>query len=269
MTLFWRDPAMPFVESRRACDSRACYKAHSHPDFSIGAIDRGVSRFTGACRSPVVLHAGTVVFVPPERIHACNPVPGTAWSYQMLHLDAAWVHALRQEYAECARADEPVRIRTDAATYVRFCRLNALLFSPAGVHAKEAALVEFVGDCDAAQGVPIDVPPAFARCTGRLGAVLDVLRRRLDTPLALAELAGLAGMSRYQLIRAFRAATGTTPHAWQLNRRIGLARARIRAGDDIATVAHGLGFADQAHFQRAFKAHAGVTPGCYRSPSRR
>lgn len=267
MTLFWRDPAMPFVESRRACDSRACYKAHSHAGFSIGAVDRGVSRFTGACRSPVVLHPGTVMFVPPERIHACNPAPGTAWSYQMLHLDAAWLRALRQEYA-CAQAacgaDEPVRIRTDAATYVRFCRLNTLLFSSAGVPDKEAALVEFVGDCDAARGVPIDVPPASARCAGRLDGVLDVLRRRLDTPVALAELAGLAGMSRYQLIRAFRAATGTTPHAWQLNRRIDLARARIRAGDDIASVAHGLGFADQAHFQRAFKAHAGVTPGCYR-----
>ncbi|MGA9664005.1 MAG: AraC family transcriptional regulator, partial [Pseudomonas alloputida] len=25
----WRDPALAHVESRRACDSRACYKAHS------------------------------------------------------------------------------------------------------------------------------------------------------------------------------------------------------------------------------------------------
>lgn len=26
---FWRDPALPWIESRRACHSRACYKAHS------------------------------------------------------------------------------------------------------------------------------------------------------------------------------------------------------------------------------------------------
>ena len=74
----------------------------------------------------------------------------------------------------------------------------------------------------------------------------------------------MAGMSRYQLIRAFRAATGMTPHAWQLNQRINQARERIRAGEGISEVAYGLGFADQAHFQRVFKAHAGITPGRYR-----
>lgn len=30
---FWRDPALPFVESCRAYHSRACYKPHHHPAF--------------------------------------------------------------------------------------------------------------------------------------------------------------------------------------------------------------------------------------------
>jgi len=34
--------------------------------------------------------------------------------------------------------------------------------------------------------------------------------------------------------------------------------------ETLADVAHGLGFADQSHFQRVFKAHVGVTPRCYR-----
>jgi AraC-like DNA-binding protein len=81
----------------------------------------------------------------------------------------------------------------------------------------------------------------------------------------LAELAALAGLSRYQLIRAFRRATGMTPHAWQVNQRVNLARDRLRAGEAIAEVAYGLGFADQSHFQRVFKAHAAVTPARYRA----
>jgi len=32
----------------------------------------------------------------------------------------------------------------------------------------------------------------------------------------------------------------------------------------LAEVAYQLGFADQSHFQRVFKAHVGVTPGQYR-----
>ncbi|MGH8464494.1 MAG: helix-turn-helix transcriptional regulator, partial [Pseudomonas sp.] len=83
--------------------------------------------------------------------------------------------------------------------------------------------------------------------------------------LPLAELAALAGMGRYQLIRAFRAATGLTPHAYQLNQRVNLARRWLRGGTPVAEIAYRLGFADQSHFQRVFKAHTGITPGVYRS----
>ena len=74
----------------------------------------------------------------------------------------------------------------------------------------------------------------------------------------------MAGLSRYQMIRLFRAATGLTPHAWQLNQAINQARTRLQAGDALADVAADLGFADQSHFQRIFKAHTGITPGRYR-----
>ena len=61
---FLRDPALPHVESRRACHSRACYRPHSHPTYSIGAVDEGASVFTGAPDGPVRLAPGTLVFLP-------------------------------------------------------------------------------------------------------------------------------------------------------------------------------------------------------------
>lgn len=263
MTRFWRDPAMPYVESRRACHSRACYKAHSHPTFSIGAVDQGGSRFTGAGTGPVALQAGTLVFVPAERVHACNPVADTPWSYQMLHLEAGWLRDLRREYA---RGDgcEPVRIVRNPGLYGRFCRLNELLFSRSAVADKEAALIEFIGDSDGARGLCIETSASVPRQAGRLGEVLEWLRRDPIAERSLGELAARAAMSRYQLIRAFRALTGLTPHAWQLNQRINIARGLVLAGEDLAQVALRLGFADQAHFQRAFKAHTATTPGLYR-----
>ncbi|WP_157510918.1 AraC family transcriptional regulator [Frateuria sp. Soil773] len=264
--MFWRDPAMPFVESRRACDSRACYKPHSHPTFSIGAVDRGRSVFTGAARGPVALGPGTLVFVPAWRVHACNPAPDTAWSYQMLHLEDAWLKAVRQEYAEAAADDgEPVRIVARPTIHARFCRLNALLFSQADPHHKEAALIEFVGDCDTGQGTDIEAPDIPSRLAARIGPAMERLRDAPAASMPLDELAHLAGMNRYRLIRAFRSVTGMTPHAWQLNLRVNLARERLRAGDDLSDVALCLGFADQAHFQRVFKAYAGVTPGRFRA----
>lgn len=263
---FWRDPALPFVESRRACQSRACYKPHHHPTFSIGAVDGGTSTFTGAADGTVLLSPGTLVLVPASRVHACNPASNSAWSYQMLHLNATWRHAVRREYARTDSTEgEPVRIVTDPVIYARFCRLNALLFGEADPIEKEAALIEFVGDYDSEQGLPIERPVVPANLAEQIGPALDYLRAWPTASTPLDELAVLAGMSRYQVIRAFRAVTGMTPHAWQLNQRINLARDWIRSGDSLADIAQHLGFADQAHFQRVFKAHAGVTPGRFRA----
>ncbi|HGE2196671.1 AraC family transcriptional regulator [Pseudomonas aeruginosa] len=266
-TEFWRDPAMPYVESRRACNSRACYRPHSHPTFSIGAVDDGSSVFTGAPGGPVALHPGSLVLVPPACVHACNPTRERTWSYQMLHLDAEWLLAIRQEGAEALDhpKETPIRITREPSLYARFCRLNGLLFSDATVHDKEATLIEFVGDCDNAAGQRIAAPTDAAAHRQRLHPLLEMLRNEPSCIASVGELAQMVGMSRYQMIRAFRAATGLTPHAWQLNQRINHAREQLQAGDDLADIAYRLGFADQSHFQRIFKAHAGVTPGRYRS----
>src|SRR5690606_36294665 len=71
-TQFWRDPRLPYVESRRAVHSRACYAAHTHDTVSIGAVDSGGSVFTsGALRRR--LRPGSLVMVPAHCAHACNP----------------------------------------------------------------------------------------------------------------------------------------------------------------------------------------------------
>ncbi|MCD9006424.1 AraC family transcriptional regulator [Luteimonas sp. XNQY3] len=232
----------------------------------MGAVDGGTSVFTGAANGPVLLSPGTLVFVPASRVHACNPAPDTAWSYQMLHLDAAWLQAVRREYAgTAAMGGEPVRIVADPAVYARFCRLNALLFEEGDPIEKEAALIEFVGDYDTGQGLSIEGPTVPSGLAQQIRPALDCLCAWPTASTTLDELAGLAGMSRYQVIRAFRTVTGMTPHAWQLNHRVNLARDWIRSGASLADVALHLGFADQAHFQRVFKAHAGVTPGRFRA----
>lgn len=259
----WHDPALPFVESRRACHSRACYKAHSHPSFSIGAVDVGYSHFTGAGQGMVRLTPGTLVLVPAQRVHACNPEPGKAWSYQMLHLDADWLHCLRLESGVAAGEPlAPARITRSPALYRQFCALNELLFSKVSPLEKEAALVAFIGDHDFSP-LPT-LPPAPALAPSMLGELVACLDEQGLAELSLDCLARQAGLGRYQLIRAFAAATGMTPHSYLLNARVNQARLLLRQGCALAEVAYRLGFADQSHFQRVFKAHAGVTPGAYR-----
>ncbi|STR26030.1 Bacillibactin transport regulator [Janthinobacterium lividum] len=254
-TAFWRDPALPHVESRRACHSRACYKPHSHPTFSIGAVDAGGSIFAGSQDGQAVLGNGSLVLVPAGCVHACNPLPGALWSYQMLHLDAQWLQA----HAPALDGDTATVLHCPLL-YAQFCAMNALLFSSAGTAEKDAALLAFLGACASARA---DVLPSERKpVPQRLAPVLATLQTQPSA--SLRQLAQAAGLSPYQLIRAFRAATGMTPHAFQLNAHVNRARSGLQAGTALAQLAHELGFADQSHFQRVFKAHTGITPGRYR-----
>jgi len=254
-TAFWRDPALPHVESRRACHSRACYKPHSHPTFSIGAVDSGGSIFTGSQDGQAMLANGTLVLVPAGCVHASNPLPGTLWSYQKLHLDAQWLQA----HAPALDGDTATVLHCPLL-YAQFCAMNALLFSTAGAAEKDAALLAFLGACASARA---DVLPSERKpVPQRLAPVLATLQTQPSA--SLRQLAQAAGLSPYQLIRAFRAATGMTPHAFQLNAHVNRARSGLQAGTALAQLAHELGFADQSHFQRVFKAHTGITPGRYR-----
>jgi len=252
---FWRDPALPHVESRRACRSRACYKPHSHPTFSIGAVDAGGSVFTGSHGRQSVLSAGSLVLVPAGCVHACNPLPDALWSYQMLHLDAQWLQAHLP-----ALDGDTAAVLHCPALYAQFCAMNALLFSRAGAAEKDTALLAFLGAC--ASACANLLPSERKPLPQQLAPVLEALQAHPSA--SLRQLAEAAGLSPYQLIRAFRAATGLTPHAFQLNAHVNRARSGLQAGTALAQLAHELGFADKSHLQRVFKAHAGITPGRYR-----
>jgi AraC-like DNA-binding protein len=101
-------------------------------------------------------------------------------------------------------------------------------------------------------------PPAVAKALRRLDTAPEL-------PVTLSELAALASVSRFQLLRGFARAVGTTPHAYLVQRRVHLARQLLAAGETPAAAALRAGFADQSHMTRAFVRQLGVTPARYRA----
>ena len=118
--------------------------------------------------------------------------------------------------------------------------------------------------CWTARGrrAPVGFPRVDAPGVERARQFLDAERTRV---VHSTELEAITGLTRYDLARQFRLMFGTSPYRYLLMRRLELARQRIHAGRPLADVAGETGFADQAHFTRAFKAAFGLTPARYRT----
>lgn len=96
-----------------------------------------------------------------------------------------------------------------------------------------------------------------------LDRVLEYMREGFRDRLELVDLAGVAGMTVFQLIEQFRRATGLTPHAFLIQLRLSAARQELKHGASLAEVAIATGFYDQSALTKHFKRAYGITPGQY------
>jgi AraC family transcriptional regulator len=101
----------------------------------------------------------------------------------------------------------------------------------------------------------------------RLKIVLDYIEDRLGEPMTLRGLAALGGVSARHFERAFRQSTGSSPHAYVMERRIRVARDLLihRPELSIEHIGRQLGFSSSSHFSSAFRRQMGVTPTTFRS----
>lgn len=261
---FHRSTAIPSLELRRSCRENTCYRPHTHDVLSLGLIEAGHSVLTGALTGPVSLAPGDVVVIPPGHVHSCNPNAGR-WQYQMTHLDAVWADSL----VPAISGGVGVRVLRSPAVYGQLTNVNDAIAAdrPAAELERECRrLADVIAHAEREVSVTVtttSTTDTHLALTEKLEPVLHRLRYDESTP-ALDDLAEMVGTRRYQLIRAVKQVTGLSPVAWRQNARILEARRMLRSGAAIADTASRLGFTDQSHFHRIFRAHVAATPGAYR-----
>ncbi|MDI3399215.1 AraC family transcriptional regulator [Pseudomonas sp. V88_4] len=91
----------------------------------------------------------------------------------------------------------------------------------------------------------------------------------LGSPLSVPEMAQLLDLSEGYFMRAFKQATGKSPHSYLIDRRLAKARASMRdTTASLSQIALACGFNSQAHMTTAFKQRLGVSPAQLRTDSR-
>jgi AraC-like DNA-binding protein len=253
--------AMPGVDAVEARSTRS-FPRHTHEQFGIGLILDGAQK-SASGRGPVEAGPGDMITVNPGEIHDGEPIGDQGRWWRMLYFDPALLAEAWSDLTQgsCRQFEfaHPVLPKTAAASKLGL--LFETVTAPAGdarLRMEElllsllANMLDLRCDNGAAN--------ATASATYMAKAMID------DAPasdLTLADLAIACRLSRFQLLRGFVAATGFTPHAYLLQKRLDLARRLIARRMSLAQVAAEAGFADQSHMTRVFASRYGFTPGAY------
>jgi AraC family transcriptional regulator len=108
-------------------------------------------------------------------------------------------------------------------------------------------------------------PPRGGLAPWQVSRAKGILSAHLDGSVPLTELAQQCRLSVSHFARAFRRTTGVAPHKWLMERRVEVAKEKLRDGRlSLSDVALVCGFADQSHLTRVFTQLAGISPRAWR-----
>jgi AraC family transcriptional regulator len=121
-----------------------------------------------------------------------------------------------------------------------------------------ARAMEFQSDCSD-EGMHQGLAP------WRLKRAIEYIEDNLGEPISLTDMAERASLSRMHFAAQFKLATGLSPHAYLIERRLGAAKSLLAEGRlPIAQIAFAVGFHTQAHFTTVFHKATGLTPKRWR-----
>jgi AraC-like DNA-binding protein len=243
------------------------YAPHMHEEYAIGACTagqeviwyRGERRYAGP---------GTVVVVEPGEPHTGAPAAPGGFTYRVLYPPARLLTEplgeLLREPGE-RRPHFPDLVIHDPELASELRAVHAVLGSAGDALEGDSRLAELIGELVRRHAAPLGTASRSRRAASVARPVMSLLADQMAQPPTLTQIAAELGLSRFQLLRAFREEVGMPPYAWLAQHRVTHAKGLLDRGERPAEVASLVGFADQAHLTRWFRRVVGVTPGAYRN----
>jgi AraC family transcriptional regulator len=130
----------------------------------------------------------------------------------------------------------------------------------------ESAAVVLIGQAGVASVPAVAAAASRPLDAGTLRLVIDYMHDNIGQDIALDDLAAVAHVSKYHLVRAFKARTGLPPHAYLKQIRLSRASSLLRhTSASVAQIAHASGYRSTSQFSAAFRRHYGQSPAHYRA----
>ena len=215
-----------------------------------------------------LLQPGDLVLVPQGCIHRPEAEPNAPYERRILYLSPEF---LRRAGGSCDlaacfdRAREEFRFVVHPTDGTGGAQLDAL------EHAEredafgrellaQSLLFQFLIGLNRAMAddlLQYAKPAAYDR---KIESILRYLSEHLTEPVSIDDLAARFFVSKYHMMRQFRAQTGYTIHGYLTGKRLMFARAMIAAGTPVLQASEESGFGDYSAFLRAYRKQFGAAP---------
>lgn len=250
-------PSLPGIERMEASFGGDFFAPHRHDTYAVGVTLQGVQTFFYRGQHEYSL-PGCIIVLHPDEVHDGAAGTAAGLRYRMLYIEPARIReALDKPGLPLPFVNQPV---------VEDVRLRAALL------AALSALDDTIGDLqlnDLLSEIALGLTRHSSNrdqsvdgvCYERMARARDFLCDNALRTIRSEELEAVTGLDRFALSRQFRRAFATSPHRFQIMRRLDRARRMMCMGGSLADVAAATGFADQSHLTRHFKKSYGITPG--------
>lgn len=257
---FYRDADLPYFELKQCDTSQLSYKKHAHEEYSLGIVDKGKSSFWYEGRSEEV-SPQTIVFIPPDLVHSCNPQQEEQWKYNMLFINAAWIDRFMNREEKVLYQYPVVKNISDPEIFSMTNKMIENLIQNASPLEKEESIIA-IFERMVSQIHPVDKGRGKKELP-KLKIIKEYLQSNFFDKITLDLLEQVSGINKFHIIRLFKEEFGIPPHMYQTLLRINYAKKQLRKQRQITEVALEAGFYDQSHFIKVFKSHTGITPDRY------
>ena len=236
---------------------------HFHEHYVIGAIESG-RRWAWFDGERHLIEPGDLLAINPHQVHACEQVGEYPLDWRCINVKRSVMERTVQEITGRAflpRFSPNILPGSEYGDLVR--EVYALVSGEdPGFGQEEAFFLLIEQLLESCSGEFL--PPRAQGDRAEIRSVCDYLERHYADSITLDELARLAGLSKYYLLRAFTRQKGISPYRYLETVRIDRAKRLLEQGAMPADAAADTGFSDQSHFTKFFKNLIGLTPRQYR-----
>jgi len=246
-----------------ACDKSFYEDSYYHDGYYFLCVTDGRG-YVSAEGHLYAVDKGHLALLKLQKPYQFYPDPSQPWTFAWIRWDgpnADWLYHLICDHASIFFTDDP-KAFADIVEQLLVCYKT----QSAGYELHAAALLQqLFADLYTISRSSRSRYIATPNYPNAVKLVKDYIEINYFRKLTLQELAEIAFISPYHLLREFKKYTGFTPLDYTNNYRLSLAKHMLAASDlTIEQIALNTGFCSHSYFSKCFKDDVGITPDRFR-----